>query len=83
MFGEKTVHFPRPVHLALDADPGGQVLEENAVGGLVDLLAARAGTADEFFEQIRLGDAQSGHALLEVGKFVAGNRVLHRAGTGS
>ncbi len=38
--GEEAVHFAGAVHLAFDADAGGQVFEEDAVGGLVDFLSA-------------------------------------------
>ena len=47
--GEVAVHFPRAVHLALDADAGRQVFQENTVRRFVDFLAARSRATDKLF----------------------------------
>ena len=68
--GEETVHLAGAVHLAFDGDAGGEVFQENAVRRFVDLLAAGAGTAHEFLEQVFLGDSEFGHLLLEGALFI-------------
>ena len=75
--GEETVEFAGAIDLALDGDAGGEVLEEDAIGGFVDLLAAGAGAADEFFQQLVLVNAEGGHPRFEGGLFLGGERVVH------
>ena len=48
--GEEAVHLTGAFDLALDGDAAGFVLQEDAVRGLVDLLPACTGAADEFLE---------------------------------
>lgn len=67
--GEKSVHFTGALDLAFDGDAGGQVLEEDAVGGLVDLLAACSGATDELLKQICRINPKGGHPLFEGGGF--------------
>lgn len=67
---DEAVHFAGAIDLALDADAGGQVFEENTVGGFVDFLAASARAADEFFQQLDIGDPEGEQALFEGGQLV-------------
>lgn len=73
--GEEAVHFTGALDLAFDGDAGGFVLEEDAVGGFVDFLAAGAGAADEFFREIGGEDAEGGHAGFEGGKFFGRGKI--------
>lgn len=68
--GEEAVHFTGSVHLALDRDAAGQVLEEDAIGGFVDFLSSRSRATDEFFQKIRRIDPKRQHPLFEGGDFL-------------
>ena len=68
--GEEAVEALLAGGLALDLQAGGAMEEHDAGGGLVDVLAAVAAGADEGFFDVRLADAERGHALGELGFFV-------------
>lgn len=53
--------------LAPHLDPGGLMPEDHGGGGLVDLLPARAGPADERFDQIILPNSEFFHACRQCG----------------
>ena len=62
---QEPVEGLQPLLLALDLEPGGQMLEVDAGRDLVDVLAAVASRADEFFDDVRLADAELLHPLRE------------------
>lgn len=72
--GMESVHFAGAVELAFHAEAGGEVLEKDAAGSLVDLLATGAGTADEFLEELVIGDAKRGESRVDG---VGAERTLH------
>ena len=75
--GKEAVELARAVHLALDRDSAGQVLEKDAVGGFVDLLATGSGTANELLQQVDFGNPKSRHPLFKGGLFFSGDRNAH------
>ena len=76
---EEAVHFTRAIHLALDANTARQMFEEDAVRSLVDLLPARARTADKFFQQVSFRKPKRRHPLFECGDFVGSDGGLQNS----
>jgi hypothetical protein len=75
--GEEAVHLAGALDLAFDGDAGWLVLEEDAVRGFVDLLAASSGATDEFLGEIGWINAKRSHAHFEGVGFFRG-REVHR-----
>ena len=61
--GEEAVHALLAGVLALHLQTGGAVDQHDAGGDFVDVLAAMTARADKGFLDVRLRDAQGGHAL--------------------